>query len=307
MEVIPAIDLLGDGAVRLRQGDYDRVTAYGEPAALAAALRRRGRAAGSTSSTSTVRAREASSRGRERGGASRFARAGSGFRRDPLGRGRGGAAGRGREPRRRRHGGVEPRSTSSSPRSASGSSLRSTCATASCAPAAGPRAALELDDAIDRCVAAECATPLHGDRARRHARRAGCRSRRSRRRALRPAGPRSRRHPLGRRPRRARERRRRGRDRRPGLARRPYRPGSTSPRAVAGVRPCHGRFELPLGNEPDDAERRQRQLRRERLVVPARRLRPRPRRGFPRPCRRRTIESVFSTSRQRPPSGSPTR
>ena len=36
MEVIPAIDLLGAGAVRLRQGDYDRVTAYGEPGALAA-------------------------------------------------------------------------------------------------------------------------------------------------------------------------------------------------------------------------------------------------------------------------------
>jgi|SRR3954471_3444561 len=36
MEVIPAIDLLGDGAVRLRRGDYDRVTAYGEPTALAA-------------------------------------------------------------------------------------------------------------------------------------------------------------------------------------------------------------------------------------------------------------------------------
>jgi phosphoribosylformimino-5-aminoimidazole carboxamide ribotide isomerase len=36
MEVIPAIDLLGDGAVRLLQGDYDRVTAYGEPTALAA-------------------------------------------------------------------------------------------------------------------------------------------------------------------------------------------------------------------------------------------------------------------------------
>src|SRR4051812_34095534 len=36
MEVIPAIDLIGDGAVRLRQGDYERVTSYGEPAALAA-------------------------------------------------------------------------------------------------------------------------------------------------------------------------------------------------------------------------------------------------------------------------------
>src|SRR5580765_5955945 len=36
MEVIPAIDLLGEGAVRLRQGDYDHVTAYGEPEALAA-------------------------------------------------------------------------------------------------------------------------------------------------------------------------------------------------------------------------------------------------------------------------------
>src|SRR6188472_2020978 len=35
MEVIPAIDLIGAGAVRLRQGDYDRVTAYGEPGTLA--------------------------------------------------------------------------------------------------------------------------------------------------------------------------------------------------------------------------------------------------------------------------------
>src|SRR5215211_4555354 len=35
MEVIPAIDLLGAGAVRLEQGDYDRVRLYGEPAELA--------------------------------------------------------------------------------------------------------------------------------------------------------------------------------------------------------------------------------------------------------------------------------
>jgi phosphoribosylformimino-5-aminoimidazole carboxamide ribotide isomerase len=36
MEVIPAIDLLGDEAVRLHQGDYDRVTGHGEPLELAA-------------------------------------------------------------------------------------------------------------------------------------------------------------------------------------------------------------------------------------------------------------------------------
>jgi phosphoribosylformimino-5-aminoimidazole carboxamide ribotide isomerase len=36
MQVIPAIDLLGREAVRLEQGDYARVTAYGEPAELAA-------------------------------------------------------------------------------------------------------------------------------------------------------------------------------------------------------------------------------------------------------------------------------
>ncbi len=36
MEVIPAIDLLGRVAVRLEQGDYDRVTTYGEPIELAA-------------------------------------------------------------------------------------------------------------------------------------------------------------------------------------------------------------------------------------------------------------------------------
>src|SRR6266511_3263489 len=36
MEVIPAIELLGRVAVRLEQGDYDRVTTYGEPIELAA-------------------------------------------------------------------------------------------------------------------------------------------------------------------------------------------------------------------------------------------------------------------------------
>jgi phosphoribosylformimino-5-aminoimidazole carboxamide ribotide isomerase len=36
MEVLPAIDLLGDEAVRLRQGDYGRVTGFGAPAELAA-------------------------------------------------------------------------------------------------------------------------------------------------------------------------------------------------------------------------------------------------------------------------------
>lgn len=35
MEVIPAIDLLGREAVRLEQGDFARVSQYGEPAALA--------------------------------------------------------------------------------------------------------------------------------------------------------------------------------------------------------------------------------------------------------------------------------
>ncbi len=36
MEVIPAIDLLGREAVRLEQGDYDRVAQYGKPTELAA-------------------------------------------------------------------------------------------------------------------------------------------------------------------------------------------------------------------------------------------------------------------------------
>ena len=36
MEVIPAIDLLGKTAVRLEQGDYERVSHYGEPTELAA-------------------------------------------------------------------------------------------------------------------------------------------------------------------------------------------------------------------------------------------------------------------------------
>ncbi|MFL6066548.1 MAG: HisA/HisF-related TIM barrel protein, partial [Gaiellaceae bacterium] len=35
METIPAIDLLGEAAVRLEQGDYDRATEYGEPVELA--------------------------------------------------------------------------------------------------------------------------------------------------------------------------------------------------------------------------------------------------------------------------------
>ena len=35
MEVIPAIDLLGERAARLEQGDYDRATLYGEPVELA--------------------------------------------------------------------------------------------------------------------------------------------------------------------------------------------------------------------------------------------------------------------------------
>jgi phosphoribosylformimino-5-aminoimidazole carboxamide ribotide isomerase len=36
MEVIPAIDLLGDEAVRLHQGDYERATGFGAPLELAA-------------------------------------------------------------------------------------------------------------------------------------------------------------------------------------------------------------------------------------------------------------------------------
>jgi phosphoribosylformimino-5-aminoimidazole carboxamide ribotide isomerase len=36
MEVIPAIDLLGDEAVRLHQGDYERATGFGAPIELAA-------------------------------------------------------------------------------------------------------------------------------------------------------------------------------------------------------------------------------------------------------------------------------
>jgi phosphoribosylformimino-5-aminoimidazole carboxamide ribotide isomerase len=38
MDVIPAIDLLGERAVRLEQGDYDRATLYGEPVELARAF-----------------------------------------------------------------------------------------------------------------------------------------------------------------------------------------------------------------------------------------------------------------------------
>ena len=42
MEVIPAIDLLGERAVRLEQGDYDRSTEYGEPTELARAFAAQG-------------------------------------------------------------------------------------------------------------------------------------------------------------------------------------------------------------------------------------------------------------------------
>ena len=35
MELIPALDLIGGGVVRLRQGDYDQVTNYGDPVELA--------------------------------------------------------------------------------------------------------------------------------------------------------------------------------------------------------------------------------------------------------------------------------
>jgi len=44
IEVIPAIDLLGDGAVRLTQGDYARVTGYGSPLDLARRFARAGAA-----------------------------------------------------------------------------------------------------------------------------------------------------------------------------------------------------------------------------------------------------------------------
>ena len=40
MELLPAIDLRGGGAVRLTQGDFDREVRYGDPVELAAALRR---------------------------------------------------------------------------------------------------------------------------------------------------------------------------------------------------------------------------------------------------------------------------
>jgi phosphoribosylformimino-5-aminoimidazole carboxamide ribotide isomerase len=39
MDVIPAIDVLGEGAVRLYEGDYERPTPYGEPLELAARFR----------------------------------------------------------------------------------------------------------------------------------------------------------------------------------------------------------------------------------------------------------------------------
>jgi phosphoribosylformimino-5-aminoimidazole carboxamide ribotide isomerase len=38
VELIPALDLIGGGVVRLRQGDYDQVTNYGDPVELAVRL-----------------------------------------------------------------------------------------------------------------------------------------------------------------------------------------------------------------------------------------------------------------------------
>ena len=57
MIVFPAIDILGGRAVRLAQGDYERVTVYNEdPSAQARAVRRARAPSGSTSWTSTARA-----------------------------------------------------------------------------------------------------------------------------------------------------------------------------------------------------------------------------------------------------------
>lgn len=42
MELIPALDLIGGSVVRLRQGDYDQVTNYGDPVELAMQLNRDG-------------------------------------------------------------------------------------------------------------------------------------------------------------------------------------------------------------------------------------------------------------------------
>ena len=133
--MIPAVDVLGEGAVRLHQGDYDDVVERAEAPDRARPPLRGGRRA--TDPPGRPRRRPLGPRApRARAPGRRDRAAGPGLGRHPLHRRRARAARRGRRPRRRRHGGVaRPGAVAAS--SATRSWSRSTCATDRCAPPAG--------------------------------------------------------------------------------------------------------------------------------------------------------------------------
>ena len=214
IEVIPAVDVLGEEAVRLHQGNYDAVV---ERARIpprspgAGPLPARG---ASTSSTSTAPVRAGCGPSscaprlrpgcpcRPPGGSAAWTTRGRCSTQAPTAWSWAPPPG----PTRRR-------GSSSARRSCS----RSTCATARCGRRAGPsrpasRSPLHSRHVSDRRVLVD------RDRPRRDARRPRPRARRRRRRG-RGAGPRRRRRPLAGRRARARRRRRRGRGRRSRPAR----------------------------------------------------------------------------------------
>ncbi len=175
IEVIPAVDVLGDGAVRLHQGDYDAVVERaGEPVALARRFAEAGarrdpprRPRRRALRTRAARARAARRRGRGAG-------APSGLGRDPLARGRA-----------RRCSPRAPTASSSAP-----PRCRATPRPGSRRSARGSSIALDVRDGQVRTAGwtegsglslggrgralprrGRHARPLHGDRPRRDARR----------------------------------------------------------------------------------------------------------------------------------------
>ena len=258
----------------------------GDPAALVAAVRGRGRALVHVVDLDGARGgrrpARASSRGSSQAARRRASRRPAASARVADARGAASPRARAASSSARRRS-RRARSTASSPRSASGSSSRSTCATASCAAR------------LDR----ERPRARRGGRAVRRGRRArGSSARRSTATARSPGRISTRRRVVERsglpvlaaggirsrgRSRRARAAPARGRDRRPRAASKAgstgHFPGLTEAAAMA--------VELALGNQPDHAERRQGHLGRERLAVPGSGS-PRPRRGSRRPSRRST-------------------
>ncbi len=172
IEVIPAVDVLGDEAVRLHQGDYDDVV---ERADTPTALARRWAAAGAGARASrrpgrgTVRPGKA--RTRSCGGLGGRARAAAGIGRDPDARRRAGPARRGSRSRRRGDGGM------ARPDAVAGA-RRGTGARARRARRRGSLLGLDTGGRalVRRCARASAGSrprPRHLDRPRRHARRPG--------------------------------------------------------------------------------------------------------------------------------------